>query len=74
MTPLRPKLNLKPNNCCIPGILSKCGAGTSWAEHGFCEFAIKSGFANKCMYYNESMDGHCDCLEAQKDAVMIVED
>ena len=68
------QLNLKSVNHCIPGILSKCGAGTTWAEHRLCSFAVKSDFANKCMYYNQSMDGHCDCIDAQKDAVKIFED
>jgi hypothetical protein len=26
------------------------------------------------MYYNHWMDGHCDCLEAQKDAIAIADD
>ena len=63
-----PTLNLKPANFCIPGILSKCGAGTTWVQQRHCSFAEKSDFANKCMYYNPSMEGHCDCMEAQKDA------
>ncbi len=74
MTSTRHQLNLKSINCCIPGLLSKCGAGVTWAEHRVCRFAIKSSFADKCMYYNESTDGHCDCLDAQKDAMTIVED
>ena len=72
MTSTRHQLNLKPINYCRPGLLSKCGAGTTWVEQGACRFAIKSKFANKCMYYNESLDGHCDCLDAQKDALTIV--
>ena len=62
------QLNLKSVNHCIPGILSKCGAGTTWAEQRLCSFAVKSDFANKCMYYNFSMEQHCDCIDAQKDA------
>jgi hypothetical protein len=68
------QLNLKSVNHCIPGILSKCGAGTTWTEQRLCSFAVKSDFANKCMYYNQSMDGHCDCIDAQKDAVEIFKD
>jgi hypothetical protein len=67
------KQDLQKVNYCIPGILSKCSAGTSWAEQRFCKFSIKSDYANKCMYFIESMDGHCDCLDAQKDAMIIVE-
>jgi hypothetical protein len=66
--------NFEKVNYCIPGILSKCSAITSWAEQRLCKFAIKSDYANKCMYFIESIDGHCDCLDAQKDAMIIVED
>jgi hypothetical protein len=74
MTSNRRQLNLIPLNYCVPGLFSKCGAGTTWGEQRACMFAIKSNLANKCMYYNESMDGHCDCLDAQKDALTIVEE
>jgi hypothetical protein len=73
MTSTRHQINLEPINYCVPGLLSKCGAGKAWAEHKFCRFAIKSSFSNKCMHYIHSMDGHCDCLDAQKDAITIVE-
>jgi len=66
--------NLEKVNYCITGILSKCGAGTSWAEQRVCKYAIKSDYANKCMYFIESIDGHCDCMDAQKDAMIIVKD
>jgi hypothetical protein len=62
--------NLQKVNYCIPGILSKCSAGTSWADQMLCKFSIKSDYANKCMYFIESMDGHCDGLDAQKDAMI----
>jgi len=74
MTSTPQQLNLQPVNCCIPGLLSKCGAGVSWGEHRDCRFAIKSSFADKCMYYNEATDRHCDCLDAQKDAITIEQD
>ena len=61
--------NLKKVNYCIPGILSKCSAGISWAEQRICKFAVKSDYANKCMYFIEHIDGHCDCPDAQKDAL-----
>lgn len=60
--------NLKSINYCIPGILSKCSGGISWAEQKVCKFAIKSDYANKCMHFIESIDGHCDCPDAQKEA------
>jgi len=67
------QLNLKSVNHCIPGIFSKCGAGKTWSKQRFCGFAVKSDFANKCVYYNSSMDGHCDSIDAQKDARKIIE-
>ena len=71
---IRHQPNLKPINFCVPGILSKCGAGTTWSGHRHCTFANKSEVSNKCMHYIEAIDGHCDCVGAQKDAEIIVED
>jgi hypothetical protein len=71
---IRHQPNLKPLNFCVPGILSKCGAGTTWSGHRHCTFAKKSGFSDKCMHYIEAIDGHCNCVDAQKDAEIIVED
>ena len=73
MTSTRHKLNLQSLNCCIHGLLSKCSAGETWREHRVCKYAIKSGFAVRCMHYNVSTDGHCDCLAAQTEAMAIVE-
>ena len=66
--------NLEKVNYCIPDILSKCSAGKLWDEQRFCKYSIKSDFESKCMYFIESRNGHCDCYEAQKDAMIIVED
>ena len=71
---IRHQPNLKPVNFCVPGILSKCGAGTSWSGHRHCAFAKKSELSNKCIHYIEAIDGHCDCIDAQRDAEIIVED
>ena len=73
MTSTRHKLNLQLINCCIPDLLSKCGAGVIWTEQSVCQFAIKSSFVDRCMYYNESIDGHCGCLAAQTDAMTLAE-
>ena len=54
-------------NCCIPGLLSRCGAGTAWQEQKRCKFAEKSTVSNKCMYYIAEIEGHCDCIEAQRE-------
>ena len=66
MTSTRLNLNLKSINCCITGIISKCSAGVTWAEHKVCMYAIKASYADRCMYYNAALEGHCDCLDAQK--------
>ena len=71
---IRPQANLRPVNFCVPGILSKCGAGTTWSGHSYCIFANKSQYSDKCMHYIEAIDGHCDCVDAQKDADPIIED
>jgi len=74
MASTRHNLNLKSINYCIPGILSKCSAGVTWAEHVVCRYSIKSRFAEKCIYFNESIDDHCGCLDAQRDAMKHVEE
>jgi hypothetical protein len=74
MASTRFQLNMKLINYCKPGLFSKCEAGKTWPEHRLCRFATKSRFSNKCMYYNALMDGHCDCLAAQQDAITIAED
>ena len=73
MTSARNNLNLNSFNCCIPGIISKCSAGATWAEHRVCVYAIKASFADRCMYYKGAIDGHCDCLDAQTEAMAFVE-
>jgi len=69
-----PKLNLKPSNYCLSGIISMCGAGKTWANQKHCQYSVKSDFANKCIYYNNYIDGHCDCIDAQKTAELKFED
>lgn len=70
------KINLSQNNArrepklvclnyCVSGLMSRCSAGTCWAEQKKCKFANKSTVSNRCMYYIEAIDGHCDCVEAQ---------
>ena len=50
-------------NYCIPDVLSRCGAGTKWEVQKRCKFAEKSLISNRCMYYVETIGGHCDCVE-----------
>jgi hypothetical protein len=54
-------------NFCIPGMMSHCTAGNKWENQRDCRYARKATVANRCMYFRESLGGHCDCVEAQKD-------
>ena len=60
-------VKLLSTNYCIPGIMSRCSAGTIWHEQKKCKFAIKSTVSNRCMHYIASIDGHCDSVEAQRE-------
>lgn len=50
--------------------MSRCSAGTVWDEQSKCKFSEKSTVGNRCMYYIEAIDGHCDCVEAQREMRM----
>ena len=54
-------------NYCIPGTMSSCSAGATWQEQSKCKFAKKSTINNRCMHYIASINGHCDCVEAQRE-------
>jgi hypothetical protein len=54
-------------NYCVAGLMSRCSAGTMWDEQSKCKFSEKSTVSNRCMYYIEAIDGHCDCVEAQRE-------
>jgi hypothetical protein len=47
-------------NYCICGIMA-------WREHSDCKFSKKSSVGDRCMYYRESINGHCDCVNAQRE-------
>ena len=57
-------------NYCVSGLMSRCSAGTIWDEQQKCKFSEKSTVSNRCMYYIEAIDGHCDCVEAQRELRM----
>lgn len=57
-------------NYCVSGLMSRCSAGTIWEEQKRCKFSEKSTVSNRCMYYIEAIDGHCDCVEAQRELRM----
>jgi len=54
-------------NYCIPGIMSRCSAGLIWQEQKKCKFSRKSTVGDRCMHYIESIYGHCDSVEAQRE-------
>ena len=54
-------------NYCVTGLMSRCSAGTVWNDQKRCKFAEKSTVSNRCMHFIEAIDGHCDCVEAQRE-------
>ena len=54
-------------NYCACGIMSKCTAGASWREHRECKFSTKSSSGDRCMHYRDTINGHCDCVNAQRE-------
>jgi hypothetical protein len=63
----RDMLKLERRSYCVGGIMTQCSAGTTWKEQVRCKYAKKSTAGDRCMYYYQSLDGHCDCLAAQKE-------
>lgn len=59
-------------NYCIPGIMSRCSAGTLWENQKKCRFSKKSSVSDRCMHYIVSLDGHCDCVDAQREIRMLL--
>ena len=57
-------------NYCVSGLMSRCSAGACWENQKRCKFYEKSTVSSRCMYYIEAIDGHCDCVEAQKEIRM----
>jgi hypothetical protein len=54
-------------NYCVAGLMSHCSAGTAWDEQKRCKYAEKSSVSNRCMHFVEAIEGHCDCVEAQRE-------
>ena len=59
---IRSQPNLKPINFCVPGILSKCGAGTTWSGHRHCTFANKSEFSDRYFQYVNFLSNYARTL------------
>jgi len=54
-------------NYCIPGMLSRCGAGPKAESQKLCRYYKKSTIREQCMHYIVVLNGHCDCVDAQRD-------
>jgi hypothetical protein len=54
-------------NYCIGGFMSHCGAGPCLFDQQACKFFRKSSVGERCMHYCVSLDGHCDCVDAQQE-------
>ena len=60
-------LRLVRANYCVPGVMSRCSAGANWRDQKRCKYAHESTVGDRCMYYIEAIEGHCDCVEAQRE-------
>ena len=54
-------------NYCVSGVLSRCGAGPNPQEQKKCRYYQKSTIRDRCMHYIETLDGHCDSVDAQRE-------
>ena len=54
-------------NYCVSGMLSRCGAGPEWQKQKKCKYYKRSTIRDRCMHYIETLDGHCDCVDAQRE-------
>jgi hypothetical protein len=56
------------SNLCAMGMLSICAARRSWSDQKRCRFYRKASYSERCMHLVESIDGHCDNVDAQREA------
>jgi hypothetical protein len=54
-------------NLCAPDLLSLCGARESLHDQKRCRYYRKASHADRCMHLVESINGHCDSVDAQRD-------
>jgi hypothetical protein len=47
--------------------MSRCGAGPGVINQRACKFFKRSSAGDRCMHYCVSLDGHCDCVDAQQE-------
>jgi hypothetical protein len=64
------RLKLHCHNYCELGTMFRCSAGSAWEEQKYCKFSRKSSGGGWCMHFRRNIGGHCDCVPAQKDAVV----
>jgi len=53
-------------NLCVGGVMSQCSVGNDWQMQKKCKYYRKSTAKNRCMHYIEALNGHCDCVDAQR--------
>ena len=58
---------LESVNYCVPGMMSRCSAGIFWENQNKCKFSKKSSAGDRCMHYIESLEGHCNSVDAQRE-------
>ncbi|MFO7684733.1 MAG: hypothetical protein R6V60_01455 [Desulfobacterales bacterium] len=63
-------LRLHYHNYCEFGTMYRCSAGSVWEEHRLCKFSRKSSGGEWCMHFRRNIGGHCDCVTAQKEALV----
>jgi hypothetical protein len=54
-------------NFCVAGAMYRCGAGPALIDQQQCRFFRRSSVAERCLHYRGSLEGHCDCVEAQQE-------
>jgi uncharacterized Fe-S center protein len=55
-------------NYCVTGVISQCTAGPNLQRQKKCKYYEKATIRDQCMYYIEALNGHCDCVDAQREA------
>ena len=54
-------------NYCVTGLLSQCSAGPYLKKKKKCKYYKKATIRDQCMHYIEPFNGHCDCVDAQRE-------
>ena len=51
---------------CLQGTMSRCSQIGVWDKQSICFFSEESMTSSRCMYWIETINGPCDCMEAQR--------